>query len=205
VAAPRKYPESLREAMFALYGQGIGPTEIARRCEEGLPGFGPLRIPRRTVADIVASIALERGKADLPQRIDEVLDGPGEELAARYPKVVLGLINADAERLRRKVTHEKLTLEDYNRLRAAAALYKQITASKTSGRSRSDRAGRGRGRQEESVLDRLARLAPDPEDLEQRRQRERDGRADGQTGAEGPLHAHARESENGEGRAEAVS
>src|SRR5262249_47423932 len=171
------------------------------RCEQGLPGFGPLPIPRRTVADIVASIARERGKADLPQRIDEVLDGPSAELAARYPKVVLGLINADAERLRRKVTHGKLTLDDYNRLRAGAGLHRLITSrGPASKRSRRDtgRSGRGKGRQEEGVLERLARECQE-EDLEQTPAARGDGKVDGQTGAEGRLGSHAHRSETEQG------
>ena len=136
--------------MFALYEQGIQPAEIARRCAAGLTSVAPFQIPRRTAQEIVTGMAREQGREDLPHSIEGLLEGDSAELAARYPGVVLRLINADCERLQARSATRPLSLDEYNRLRAGVAIHKQIVGQAGGSaptRPRKHRGGR-RGAQE---------------------------------------------------------
>lgn len=123
MAAPRKYGDAARAAIWALHEQGVSSAEIARRCQRGMAGVAPFRVPRRTVADIVWRMAQERGQADSPRKFEDLVNGDGEELVAKYPKRVLTLLEADSQRLERKSERgQALTLDDYNRLRCGVGI-----------------------------------------------------------------------------------
>ena len=73
VAAPRKYSDEEREAMYHLYVQGRQPTDIARTCAVGKAGVPAFEVPPRSVHDIVTGIARQRGQQTPaePTELDE--------------------------------------------------------------------------------------------------------------------------------------
>ena len=147
--------------MFALYEQGIQPAEIARRCAAGLASVAPFEIPRRTVQEIVTGMARERGQRTCRTRSRTCSTATARNWARRYPRVVLGLINADGERLKEKCARSALSLDEYNRLRAGMTIHKQIVAQAGGPTPTPARKHRGerRGAQEVegSALERLER------------------------------------------------
>jgi hypothetical protein len=84
--------------MFALCEQGCTAAEISRRCGEGTASVAPFQIPRRTVQQIVTTIARER-KAKPPQKLEEL---SGSQILERYPERVGGLLERELDRLERK-------------------------------------------------------------------------------------------------------
>ena len=54
MAAPRKYSDAQRAAMFALYRQGMIAAQIARKCEAGLVSIAPFSIPGEPSKGVVA-------------------------------------------------------------------------------------------------------------------------------------------------------
>jgi hypothetical protein len=64
VAAPRRYSDEQREAMYRLYVRGNEPTAIARMCAAGEAGVPAFDAPARSVHSIVTSIV--RAKSQPP-------------------------------------------------------------------------------------------------------------------------------------------
>lgn len=159
MAAPRKYGNAEREAMFRLYGAGKSPMEIAKLCAEGTAGTAPFQIPRRTVHDIVRRMA-DEAEQKLPTSVAEV---ESAEAVDRFPVRIARIVDAEITRLERKQEKVGLSCDDYDRLRKAAALSRDL-ARRLSQRKPSEplrRRGTGKGTgtqpEPESVIAKLAR------------------------------------------------
>ncbi|MGI9019208.1 MAG: hypothetical protein ACR2G3_00670 [Solirubrobacterales bacterium] len=96
MAAPRKYSDAQRAAMYSLYEQGYSVAEIVRRCEEGLASVAPFEIPRRTAQQIVTRIARERAQP-VPKTVEELTEDDLE----RIPKRATRILAAELERIER--------------------------------------------------------------------------------------------------------
>jgi hypothetical protein len=118
--------------MFALYEQGYTANEIARRCGEGTASVAPFQIPRRTVQQIVTTIARER-RAKPPQKLEDL---SGHEILERYPERVGRLLERELDRLERKEHSGKpLSLEDIERMRQGAKVVAEVRRFASSKRS----------------------------------------------------------------------
>jgi hypothetical protein len=101
MAAPRKYNDAQRAAMFALHRQGCTPAEIARQCEAGPVSVARFSIPRRTVQSIVVGMAHELGDTGAQPDSDLSLEERINEMAKR----LIGLVEREicrSERSRRQ-------------------------------------------------------------------------------------------------------
>jgi hypothetical protein len=87
MAAPRKYNDAQRAAMFALHRQGCTPAEIARQCEAGLVSVARFSIPRRTVQSIVVGMAHELGDTGAQPDSDLSLEERINDMAKRWEAV----------------------------------------------------------------------------------------------------------------------
>jgi hypothetical protein len=109
--------------MFALYEQGCTAPEIARRCAEGTASVAPFQIPRRTVQQIVTTIARER-KAKPPEKIEEI---SGRQVFEHYPERVGRLLVRELDRLERKEHNgNPLSLDDIERMRQGAKVVAEV-------------------------------------------------------------------------------
>jgi hypothetical protein len=162
MAAPRKYSDAQRTAMFALYRQGYTPAEITRRCKAGLVSVEPFSIPRRTVQSIVVAMAGEIGDTHARPDADVSLEERLNDMTARLIRLVEREIrrNERAQDLGRRV--DKQTATELTRcIRTLAPLARKTdermgVAVRTSGSNTDGRCGA-----EESFLDRLARQLED--------------------------------------------
>ena len=84
--------------MFALHLQGIGGTEISRRCAEGLASVAPFKIPARTVRSIVQLMSREQG-AMPPRELEEIANGD------HSPRAELALLERERGRLEKKANN----------------------------------------------------------------------------------------------------
>jgi hypothetical protein len=96
MAAPRKYTDEQRAAMYALWEQGTEAAEIARRCKAGLASVAAFEIPRRSVHAICTLIDRER---DAPTTLNEAAVAVTE---GRFLERVWTLLNEQLTRLEAK-------------------------------------------------------------------------------------------------------
>lgn len=122
MAAPRKYSNAQRAAMFAFYEQGYTPAEIARRCKLGTASVDAFEIPRRTVQEIVTQMERERGG-----RLPKTLDDAASDLAAAFPKRILRTLNREVDRFDAKTRNGRpLSLEDLDRLKKISGICREL-------------------------------------------------------------------------------
>ena len=147
--------------MFRLFECGKPPGAIARLCEEGTAGTSPFKIPRRTVHDIVTRMAGE-AEMKLPT---SVIETEATEAVECYPARIAGIVGDEIKRLEGKQESRGLTLDDFERLKKAAALsfelHKRLSrrrAPATRG-ARAARQHAGAQQEPESTIERLAREA----------------------------------------------
>lgn len=154
MAAPRRYTDEQRAAMFRLFQAGMSPIEISRQCESGTAGVAPFKVPRRTVHEIVTAMAAEAGQS-APSTLK---DASHCEALEHYPVRVNGIISAELDRQERKQRHGRpLSLDDLDRLEKATKI---IISLELRGRRRvyeraslpAAKAGKGK-----NALDDLAR------------------------------------------------
>lgn len=145
--------------MYRLYCAGKSPAEIAKLCAEGTAGTAPFQIPRRTVHDIVRRMA-DEAEQKLPTSVAEV---EGAEAVDRFPVRIARIVDAEITRLERKQEKVGLSCDDYDRLRKAAALSRdlarRLSQRKPSEPQRRRGTGKGTGTQAEpeSAIEKLAR------------------------------------------------
>jgi hypothetical protein len=98
MAAPRKYSDAQRAAMFGLYRRGCTPAEIARRCAAGTSSVAPFEIPRRTVHSIVSAMHYEVGEPT-----SGISNGRSLELRLKdLTKGLLTALECEMERIERR-------------------------------------------------------------------------------------------------------
>lgn len=159
MAAPRRYSDAQRQAMFRLFEAGRSPTEVAAMCAEGTAGVEAFTIPRRTAHDIVTALAA-RAERDLPTTIAEA--GCGEAVE-RYPERIARIIDLEIARLEKRQKTKGLGVDDYTRLRAASDLsfdlHKRLAKRPVQSSRRPGAAQKGGGAQapQEGAVERLAR------------------------------------------------
>ena len=165
MAAPRKYSDAQRLAIYAQHELGFKPAEIARRCGDGLASVEPFTIPRRSVGDIIATISRERGSTS-PRSLEDI---ERAEALREFPEQVLRIVKAEMDRIEAKTKRSvPLTREDLDRLgrmQKLVAELRRLPAIRPPARS-TPAAG---GTPEEGALTRLARemeqretSSPDP-------------------------------------------
>lgn len=116
MAAPRKYTNEQRAAMYALWEQGLEAAEIARRVRAGLASCAPFEIPRRTVHSICTAIAKER---DAPSTLDEAAEAVAQ---GRHQERVFAMVGDEITRLEAKQRSGPLTVTDLERAEKAAGI-----------------------------------------------------------------------------------
>lgn len=124
--APRKYGTAQRQEMYRLFLAGKKPVEISRLCEAGTAGTEPFKVPRRTVAEIVTSMA-----ADAEQAVPTtVADVASVDAVDRFPERIATILKAEIDRLEAKQTRGPLSVKDLECLdraeRISGALAKRI-------------------------------------------------------------------------------
>ena len=92
MAAPRKYSDEQRAAIFARAELGVTPAQIAHECAAGLASCAPFQIPRRTAQQIVADMRRERG----PGQPRSFADLESAEAIRGYPLRVLRIVGEDS-------------------------------------------------------------------------------------------------------------
>jgi len=118
VAAPRKYTDAQRAAVWALYQRGVRPASIAARCKAGLASVEPFDIPRRTVSDICSKMALERTGSSRPENVAEAAHA---DALANFPSAALKVLEEEAATLAAKQASGKaLSLRDVEKLALVA-------------------------------------------------------------------------------------
>ena len=159
MAAPRKYSDAQRQAMYRLFEAGKSPTEIASLCEKGIAGARGFTIPRRTVQEIVTAMAAE-AEREVPTTIHEA---ESAEAVERFPMRITRIVDAEIDRLNTKQKQRGLTCEDYDRLEKAASLSFTLHKRLNARRPQTPR-GRNGGRQparsqpaHEGPIEKLAR------------------------------------------------
>lgn len=159
MAAPRKYSDAQRQAMFRLFEAGKSPTEIAEMCEKGTAGVSAFRIPRRTVQEIVTAMAAELEQR-MPTSIGEL---ESAETVERFPERIARIVDREIDRLEKRQKKQGLGVDDYTKLRRASDLsfdlHKRL-AKRTAQPTRppgATRRGGGAGAPQESAIERLAR------------------------------------------------
>jgi hypothetical protein len=168
VAAPRRYSDQQRAAMFRLYEAGKSPADIARLCEEGTAGTSPFTIPRRTVHDIVTRMAAE-AELKLPASVAEAESADAVE---RYPVRIAHLVDAEITRFTAKQEKGGLGPRDYDCLSRAAdlsfTLHRRLSQRRPSGPRRpgSARERAGAEPRPESAMEKLARQEAEAREAE---------------------------------------
>jgi hypothetical protein len=161
MAAPRRYTDAQRQAMFRLFEAGIGPTEIARLCASGEAGVGPFEIPRKSCEAIVKEMAAA-ANLRVPTTALEI-EGAG--MAERFPSRGARIIDAELKRLEAKQNGGKaLSEREAERVarlvEVGSKIAKHLRAASTPPRPRASVAasqGAGTGGQDGSALERLAK------------------------------------------------
>jgi hypothetical protein len=137
MAAPRKYTDQQREAMYSLWTQGIEAAEIARRCSAGLASVAAFDIPRRSVHAICVAIDKERAA---PTTLNEAAVAVTE---GRFPERVFTLLNEQLTRLEAK--QGPLTTSELGRakqvLEIGTGLERRLRRRKGTERSNGQRNG----------------------------------------------------------------
>jgi hypothetical protein len=158
LAAPRKYSDAQREAIYRLHEQGLSSAAIARRCDEGLASVEPFAIATRTIRDITRAMDLERGHR-APRT---VADASAENAIVGYGERALAICEAELDRLQRKQHRGNgLTRDDLSRLREVLRIRSDLDQVQESGRAPSLRRPRGERRRADRTKGPtlLARLA----------------------------------------------
>jgi hypothetical protein len=126
MAAPRKYSDQQRAAMYRLYERGYEPAEITRRCAEGMASVASFEVPRRTCHAIVTAMARERAEV-VPIRLDEADD---REAIDRFPARVATILDDEMARLEaRQRNGNPLSANDLERLHKATAVHDRLLTS----------------------------------------------------------------------------
>lgn len=112
MAAPRKYSNTQRAAMYALYEQGVQPGEIAKRCGEGLASVAPFEIPRKSCEAIVKAMARERGL----RAVNSVEDAEAASEIEACDIRIRRLLKRELDRFESKQRGRGLSLDDLERL-----------------------------------------------------------------------------------------
>ncbi len=118
MAAPRKYSDEQRAAIFARAELGVTPAEIARECAAGLASCAPFQIPRRTAQQIVADMRRERG----PGQPRSLADLESAEAIRGYPLRVLRIVGEDLDRIEGRAS---LTDGDLERMKKGLAVARE--------------------------------------------------------------------------------
>src|SRR5690348_13683152 len=113
MAAPRKYTDAQRQALYRLHEAGMTSEQISAACGAGTAGTDPFTIPRRSVSAIVSSMEAE-ARTEIPASIDEI---GGLEAVSRFPERISRIIDAELERLAGKQRRGQLTVKDLELLR----------------------------------------------------------------------------------------
>ena len=148
---PEIHGRSAAGDVQALRG-GEVPHRDRPRLRTGDSRHCGLLVPRRSVHDIVTSMAAE-AERDLPKTID---DGGSADAVERFPVRIAAIADAEIERLEKKQKRAGLSSGDLDRLRKvsdlSAALRKRVHKPSTDPQRRA-----GRARRQEGAIEKLAR------------------------------------------------
>ena len=125
---PSKYPSEVRERIYALWAEGVGPTEIRRRLAANEAELGyPVEIPESSFYAIRRSLQQRRGKPanEIPQ---------GQEISTldALTRRSLSLLNREITRIEARESRTgQLSKQDgetlVRYLRAAPSIKKDLT------------------------------------------------------------------------------
>lgn len=158
MAAPRKYSDAQRHAVYRLHEGGMKSEAIAEACERGTASTAPFRIPRRSVSAVIEAMARESG-TQLPSTVG---DSTSLEAVQRFPMRIAEILDAEIERLAKKQSRGKLTAKDIDQLRKAAEVSGPLS-KRLAGVGMPSAKGQRGGREPgptpapESAIERLAR------------------------------------------------
>lgn len=121
---PKRYPQEVIEAIWVLLCDGLGPSEIRQALASGEATGRRVNMPRRTLADHIRRLKLERG--DPSHAV-----APGEELevARSIRRAALEMISVQIERLRsaaRAAAPDPLPAKELEALRKLATIADDI-------------------------------------------------------------------------------
>ena len=122
MAAPRKFTDAQREALFRLHAAGMSSREIAEAAEKGGTGLAPFTISSRTVRDIAGKMATETERR-LPTPVIEL---ESAEAMERAPARAARIVEAELTRLEDKQTRSGLTEKEIDRLPKLATYGERI-------------------------------------------------------------------------------
>lgn len=187
MAAPRKYTDEQREAIFRLHEADMSSTEIAEACADGRTGLAPFEISPRTVRDIIGKMEQE-AQRKLPAT---VLDLEHGEAMERFPARAARILDAELDRLQEKQSKSGLTERDVDRiprLVTSSAKVERALQERGKRRARSRGAGSGAGKAPESksVLEKMAEEMAERKGGEGEPTSARTHREDGDSGVKSP-------------------
>ena len=155
MAAPRKYTDAQRQAVWNLHERGLTSGQISEACAAGTASVAAFEIPRRSVSDLITRMAREA--AVKPP--SDPADVTTVELVSRFPERIARIFDAELERLEAKQRRGQLTAKDIDLMRKATNLcgpLKKRLEGRSIGPARSSRRP-GSQAEQESVLAKLAR------------------------------------------------
>ena len=160
MAAPRKYSQAQRDALWRLHVAGMTSGEVAKAAEEGKTGLPPFSVPPRTVRAIVDALAQEADKK-IPTTVIELECTEAMELA---PARAARIVEAELDRLEKKQASGRLTEKEIDRLPKLATYSARIGRLLQESRGRQGRTGRtGKAAEHEAApegpIEKLAREA----------------------------------------------
>jgi hypothetical protein len=135
VAAPRKFSDSQREAIFRLHEAGMTSRKIAEACAEGRSGLARFEISDRTVRDVIGKMERE-AQRKLPATVLDLKHGEAME---RYPARAAKILDAELNRLEKKQRKSGLTGREVD------CIPKLVASSARVERALKWRGGRSRG------------------------------------------------------------
>ncbi|MGH2973887.1 MAG: hypothetical protein ACRDLL_03335 [Solirubrobacterales bacterium] len=158
MAAPRKYSDAQRQAMYRLYEVGKSPGEIASLCKQGMAGVAPFQIPRRTAHEILTRMA-DEAEQKLPTSVAEA---ESAEAVERHPVRIATVVDREISRLDQKQAKGGLRVGDLDLLAKLAdlsfALHKRLSKRPAAaGRTGATRQVAGERREPEGAIEKLAR------------------------------------------------
>lgn len=155
MAAPRKYTDAQRQAVWNLHERGLTSGQISEACAAGTASVAAFEIPRRSVSDLIARMTREAA-VEPPTNPKEA---GSLAMVNRFPERIARIFDAELERLAAKQRRGQLTAKDIDLMRKATDLcgpLKKRLEGHSIGPARSSRRP-GSQAEQESVLAKLAR------------------------------------------------
>jgi hypothetical protein len=126
VAAPPKYTDEQRAAIFTLHQMGMNSVQISAQCRLGTAGAAPFDVPERTALDIAKKMEAEHARAAASTANPNDLIAMAEGMSDR----VLQILDVRLKQLERKAAGSNhLSTDDIKALAEIPKIQRAVVTS----------------------------------------------------------------------------